>query len=66
LDRTRESLIVSYNKFGEGVRFMGTGVGLFGQDIQLMVNMLSRAVLQGYAKAVAPLIATLPSPLDIC
>ena len=27
---------------------MGNGVALFGQDLQLMVNMLSRAVLQGY------------------
>lgn len=45
---TRESLSVTLNKARQGIAFYAKGVQLMGQDIQLMFNMLVRAVLQGY------------------
>ena len=41
-------MYLTLNKAKTGVTFYARGVQLMGQDIQLMVNMLARAVLQGY------------------
>jgi len=47
-ERARESLVVNTNKAREGLAFYSRGTQLMGQDVQLMVNMLTRAVGQGY------------------
>ena len=46
--RTRDNLVLTFKKTQQGLIFYGRGVQLIGQDLQLMVNMLVRAVLQGY------------------
>ena len=46
--RTREQISVNLNKAGEGLAFYVRGTQLVGQDLQLVVSMLSRAVVQGY------------------
>ena len=46
--RTQEAVMVNAKKARDGVEFYSRGVQLFGQDVQLLVNMLGRAVLQGY------------------
>lgn len=40
--------MVNANKLNEGLSFYSRGCQLMGDDVQLMVNMLSRAVVQGY------------------
>ena len=47
-ERTREAIEVNTKRAGEGLAFYSRGVKLMGEDVQLMVNMLSRAVVQGY------------------
>lgn len=46
--RTREAITLNLNKAGEGFAFYSRGVQLIGQDVQLVVSMLGRAVVQGY------------------
>ena len=50
--RTREALQVNAKRAGEGLAFYSRGLRLMGEDVQLMVNMISRAVVQGYADCV--------------
>jgi len=47
-ERSREALTVNTNKVREGLGFYARGCQLLGQDVQLLVNMLTRAVGQGY------------------
>ena len=46
--RSREAAAVNWRKLGEGLAFYSRGCQLMGQDVQLMVSMLLRAVVQGY------------------
>ena len=46
--RTREQTSVTLNKAKEGVSFYGRGCQLMAEDVQLMVNMIARAAVQGY------------------
>ena len=46
--RTRESVSVNLKKAGEGLSFYSRGVQLFASDVQLLVNMIGRAAIQGY------------------
>jgi len=46
--RSRETLKANLNKASEGLAFYARGTQLMGQDVQLMFNMVARAVLQGY------------------
>lgn len=39
---------VNLRKLQQGLQFYGNGIQLLGQDLQLLVNMLTRAVSQGY------------------
>jgi len=45
---SREALRANLNKARQGVAFYARGAVLFGKDVQLLVNIVSRAVLQGY------------------
>jgi len=45
---SREAFAVNLNKAKQGVAFYVRGAQLFGKDVQLLVNMLARAILQGY------------------
>ena len=46
--RTKEAIDVNVNKTREGIAFYSRGVQLMGEDVQLVINMLGRAVVQGY------------------
>ena len=46
--RQREATEANLRRAAEGLAFYGRGVQLMGDDLQLFVNMLSRAVVQGY------------------
>jgi len=47
-DRTYETLQANAARALQGLQFYARGVQLLGDDVQLVVNMLARAVLQGY------------------
>jgi len=47
-DRTYETLQANAGRALQGLQFYARGVQLLGDDVQLVVNMLARAVLQGY------------------
>jgi len=46
--RSREMIAISMDKVGAGLSFTAKGIQLFFQDIQLALNMLARAVFEGY------------------
>ena len=47
-ERSREALKVNLDKAGEGLAFYSRGCQLMAEDVQLMVNMIARAAVQGY------------------
>jgi len=46
--RIREELEVNLKRLQQGLQFYSNGIQLLGQDLQLLVNMLTRAIAQGY------------------
>jgi len=46
--RSREALSVNLKKAGDGLAFYSRGTQLLAEDVQLLVNMIFRAAVQGY------------------
>jgi len=46
--RLREELEVNLKRAQQGLQFYGNGLELLGQDLQLLVSMLTRAITKGY------------------
>jgi len=47
-ERARESVAINLSRLGVGIRFYWRGLLLLGEDLQLMINMLTRAIVKGY------------------
>ena len=48
LRRLREESEVNLKRLQQGLQFYGNGCQLLGQDLQLLINMLARAITKGY------------------
>ncbi|KAL3919006.1 MAG: hypothetical protein SGPRY_005790 [Prymnesium sp.] len=46
--RLREGMEVNLRRLQQGLQFYARGIQLLGQDLQLLVNMLTRAITKGY------------------